>query len=59
MTDRSTAPEPKLRIRARYTDSTVTVYQACSPETALPATRTGRFPASWKRGRMSWIKPRS
>ncbi|MGW2704801.1 DUF4291 domain-containing protein [Streptomyces sp. NPDC001340] len=50
-------PEPKFRIRARHTDSTVTVYQAYRPEIGGPAARTGRFPASWKRDRMTWIKP--
>lgn len=53
----STGPEPKFRVRARYTDSTVTVYQAYRPEIGRPAARTGRFPASWKRDRMTWIKP--
>lgn len=45
------------RIRARYTDTTVTVYQAYAPRLGLPAARDGRFPADWKRGRMTWIKP--
>ncbi|WP_406862572.1 DUF4291 domain-containing protein [Streptomyces sp. HUAS MG47] len=49
--------EPKHRIRARFTDSTVTVYQAYRPEIGLPAARDGRFPAVWKRDRMTWIKP--
>ncbi|WP_306367510.1 DUF4291 domain-containing protein [Nocardiopsis sp. CC223A] len=48
---------PRHRIRARYTDTTVTVYQAYSPRLGLPAARDGRFPAEWKRGRMTWIKP--
>ncbi|EFE68673.1 conserved hypothetical protein [Streptomyces viridosporus ATCC 14672] len=52
--------EPKHRIRAVHTDSTVTVYQAYAPEIGLPAAREGRFPAVWKRNRMTWvIKPRS
>ncbi|MFK0266455.1 DUF4291 domain-containing protein [Streptomyces angustmyceticus] len=61
----STAPEatpvhpaePLRRIRARYTDTTVTVYQAYSPALGLPAARDGRFPAAWKRERMTWVKP--
>ncbi|MEU9138918.1 hypothetical protein AB0D33_23665 [Streptomyces sp. NPDC048404] len=37
--------EPKHQIRARYTDSTVTVavYQAYAPELGLPTAREGRF----------------
>jgi hypothetical protein len=49
--------ELKHQIRARYTDSTVVVYQAYAPELGLPAARDGRFPAAWKRDRMTWIKP--
>ncbi|MFC9929083.1 DUF4291 domain-containing protein [Streptomyces sp. NPDC127190] len=55
--DQALAPEPTFRIRARHTESTVTVYQAYRPEIGGPAARTGRFPASWKRDRMTWIKP--
>lgn len=52
--------EPKHRIRALHTDSTITVYQAYSPEIGLAAARDGRFPAVWQRDRMTWvIKPRS
>ncbi|MEU7112966.1 DUF4291 domain-containing protein [Streptomyces sp. NPDC046182] len=49
--------EPKHRIRALHTDSTITVYQAYSPEIALAAARDGRFPEVWQRDRMTWIKP--
>ncbi|MFC4898239.1 DUF4291 family protein [Streptosporangium amethystogenes subsp. fukuiense] len=49
--------EPKRRIRAVYTASTVTVYQAYTPEIGLPAARYGRFPTAWKRDRMTWVKP--
>ncbi|MFH8366391.1 DUF4291 domain-containing protein [Streptomyces sp. NPDC018031] len=49
--------EPKYRIRARHTADTVTVYQAYPPALGLPAARDGRFPAAWKRDRMTWIKP--
>ncbi|MEV0223621.1 DUF4291 domain-containing protein [Streptomyces sp. NPDC050704] len=49
--------EPQRGIRAVYAESTITVYQAYSPEIGLPAVREGRFPAVWKRDRMTWIKP--
>ncbi|MCH0556204.1 DUF4291 domain-containing protein [Streptomyces sp. MUM 16J] len=49
--------EPKHQIRALHTDSTVTVYQAYTPEIGLPAARKGHFPAAWQRNRMTWIKP--
>ncbi|MER7515959.1 DUF4291 domain-containing protein [Streptomyces sp. NPDC126499] len=48
---------PKYQIRAAHTDTTVTVYQAYRPEIGLAAARDGRFPAVWKRDRMTWIKP--
>jgi hypothetical protein len=57
MNDQPTGQEPKFRVRARHTDSTVTVYQAYRPEIGRPAARAGRFPATWKRDRMTWIKP--
>lgn len=50
-------PEPVWRIRARHTASTVVVHQAYPPAIGLPAARDGRFPAAWKRDRMTWIKP--
>ncbi|MGQ4415282.1 DUF4291 domain-containing protein [Streptomyces sp. SAS_269] len=49
--------EPKYRIRALHTDSTITVYQAYAPEIGLPAAREGRFPEVWQRERMTWVKP--
>lgn len=49
--------EPTFRIRARHTADTVTVYQAYHPQIGGPAARHGRFPAAWKRDRMTWIKP--
>ncbi|GAA0912947.1 DUF4291 domain-containing protein [Streptomyces thermoalcalitolerans] len=49
--------EPQRRIRALHTASTITVYQAYSPEIGIPAVRQGRFPTTWKRDRMTWIKP--
>ncbi|MFE9402761.1 DUF4291 domain-containing protein [Streptomyces sp. NPDC006530] len=48
---------PQRQIRALYTASTVTVYQAYDPALGLPAARDGRFPAGWKRERMTWVKP--
>jgi hypothetical protein len=51
--------EPQRGIQAAYAESTITVYQAYSPKIGLPAVRQGRFPAGWKRDRMTWIiKPR-
>ncbi|MEU4468242.1 DUF4291 domain-containing protein [Streptomyces sp. NPDC024017] len=49
--------EPKYQVRARHSGSTITVYQAYRPEIGGPAARHGRFPATWKRERMTWIKP--
>ncbi|MBB1261554.1 DUF4291 domain-containing protein [Streptomyces alkaliterrae] len=49
--------EPKYRVRAVHSAETVTVYQAYGPRIGLPAARDGRFPAAWKRERMTWIKP--
>ncbi|WKU43565.1 DUF4291 domain-containing protein [Streptomyces sp. VNUA116] len=51
------AQEPHRRIRAAYTGTTITVYQAYAPRLGLPAARDGRFPPAWKRDRMTWIKP--
>ncbi|MGC4946341.1 DUF4291 domain-containing protein [Streptomyces sp. DT224] len=48
---------PQHQIRALHTAGTVTVYQAYTPSLGLPAARDGRFPAAWKRDRMTWIKP--
>nr|WP_037890575.1 DUF4291 domain-containing protein [Streptomyces viridochromogenes] len=49
--------EPRFRIRAHHTGTTVTVYQAYRPEIGRAAARNGRFPSSWSRDRMTWIKP--
>ncbi|MFD8299802.1 DUF4291 domain-containing protein [Streptomyces bauhiniae] len=57
MIDQPTTPEPKFRIRAAHTPTTITVYQAYRPEIGVPAARAGRFPAAWSRSRMTWIKP--
>ncbi len=56
-TVRVTEPVPRHQIRARHTASTVVVYQAYAPRIGLPAARDGAFPSSWKRDRMTWIKP--
>ncbi|WP_431951917.1 DUF4291 domain-containing protein [Actinacidiphila sp. bgisy167] len=48
---------PYRMIRAVHTDDTVTVYQAYRPEIGDHAVRHGRFPESWSRSRMTWIKP--
>ncbi|MFI1027947.1 DUF4291 domain-containing protein [Streptomyces sp. NPDC020951] len=49
--------EPHRGIRALHTASTITVYQAYAPEIGVPAVRDGRFPSTWLRDRMTWIKP--
>ncbi|WOX12165.1 DUF4291 domain-containing protein [Streptomyces sp. N50] len=49
--------EPHRRIRAVHSESTITVYQAYPPEIGRHAAREGSFPATWKRDRMTWIKP--
>ncbi|MER5429765.1 DUF4291 domain-containing protein [Streptomyces sp. NPDC002588] len=49
--------EPHRGIRALHTASTITVYQAYAPEIGVPAVRDGRFPSTWLRNRMTWIKP--
>ncbi|MET9964191.1 DUF4291 domain-containing protein [Streptomyces sp. NPDC006326] len=58
MHDEQNSTRPPMRqIRAAHTATTVTVYQAYAPHLGLPAARDGRFPAAWKRERMTWIKP--
>ncbi|GAA1958413.1 DUF4291 domain-containing protein [Kitasatospora viridis] len=52
-----TAELPRRQIRARYTERTVTVYQAYRPEIGDHAIAHGAFPESWSRSRMTWIKP--
>ncbi len=46
---------PQFEVRARHTESTVTVYQAYRPEIGHAAARRGRFPSSWSRERMTWV----
>ncbi|WP_406284810.1 DUF4291 domain-containing protein [Embleya sp. NBC_00896] len=48
---------PNRQIRAGYTDETVTVYQAYKPRIAEAAVRDQRFPDTWSRERMTWVKP--
>jgi len=48
---------PLRQVRACFTDTTITVYQAYSPEIATPALAAGRFVPPFKRERMTWIKP--
>jgi uncharacterized protein DUF4291 len=48
---------PYRQIRASFTATTVTVYQAYSPAIADPAVAAGRFVPPFKRERMTWIKP--
>ncbi|MEU9119618.1 DUF4291 domain-containing protein [Streptomyces sp. NPDC048506] len=57
MSTGQSSSEPVRRIRAQYTEETVTVYQAYAPALGVPAARDGRFPPAWKRERMTWIKP--
>ncbi|MEU8135322.1 DUF4291 domain-containing protein [Streptodolium elevatio] len=45
------------QIRALHTAETVTVYQAYKPQIASFAAREGRFPDTWSRERMTWVKP--
>ncbi|SOE31585.1 DUF4291 domain-containing protein [Streptomyces sp. OK228] len=49
--------EPHRGIRALHTASTITVYQAYAPEIGVTAVRDSRFPSTWLRDRMTWIKP--
>ncbi|KAJ5926157.1 hypothetical protein N7516_007930 [Penicillium verrucosum] len=44
-------------IRAKQTPSTITVYQAYSPEIAEPALKAQKFVPPFSRQRMTWIKP--
>ncbi len=50
---------PYRQIRAKYDDTTITVYQAYAPSIASAAVATQRLAASpdFKPGRMTWIKP--
>lgn len=52
-------PTPYRQIRALYTDTTITVYQAYSPAIALPAVAQQNLSAApeFVFSRMTWIKP--
>ena len=48
---------PDRQIRARFTDTTIRVYQAYSSAIADPALDAQRFVRPFKVSRMTWIKP--
>lgn len=48
---------PLRQVRAAFDDSTITVYQAYSPEIADAALAAGRFVPPFSRSRMTWVKP--
>lgn len=48
---------PKEPFRAYYTENTVRVYQAYNKRIASEAVQSGTFGSSFKRERMTWIKP--
>ncbi|GAA1711793.1 DUF4291 domain-containing protein [Kribbella yunnanensis] len=48
---------PHRQIRALYDDDTIAVYQAYSPEIAVPALAAQTFVAPFGFSRMTWIKP--
>ncbi|KAE8417499.1 hypothetical protein BDV36DRAFT_256752 [Aspergillus pseudocaelatus] len=57
MATNNPTPQPFRAIRAKSTRSTITVYQAFSPEIAEPALRAQKFVPPFSRTRMTWIKP--
>ncbi|MDG9704421.1 DUF4291 domain-containing protein [Streptomyces sp. DH37] len=50
-------PAAERRVRACFTEETITVYQAYAPVIADAALAAGTFVAPFKRERMTWIKP--
>jgi Domain of unknown function (DUF4291) len=44
-------------VRADFTDRTITVYQAYSPQIAGAAVAAGTLRGPFKRERITWIKP--
>ena len=48
---------PVREVRAAFTDTTIRVYQAYSPELAANAVRAQTFVPPFSRSRMTWIKP--
>lgn len=51
------ARHPYRQIRAKYTSTTITVYQAYSPSIADAAVDAQKFVPPFSRTRMTWIKP--
>ena len=47
----------RRQIRVVHDRDTVTVYQAYSPEIAVPAAANGRFVPPFERKRMTLVKP--
>jgi hypothetical protein len=56
-TDHPALAVPHRQIRALYTDTTITVYQAYSNQVAEPALQAQRFLSPFQMSRMTWIKP--
>ncbi|WP_425576395.1 DUF4291 family protein [Streptomyces glaucosporus] len=52
-------PVVDRQVRARFTEETITVYQAYPPAVADAALAAGTFVAPFKHERMAWIKPSS
>src|SRR6476620_1634381 len=50
-------PSAGRHILAHHDERSVVVYQAYRPQIADEALARGRFGPSWKRERMTWIKP--
>ncbi|EAW23763.1 DUF4291 domain-containing protein [Aspergillus fischeri NRRL 181] len=51
------ARHPSRQIRAKYTSTTITIYQAYSPSIADAAVDAQKFVPPFSRTRMTWIKP--
>lgn len=57
MTSNAPTERSEHLVKGRYTDSTITVYQAYPENIANNAVEAGTFVAPFKRERMTWIKP--
>lgn len=59
MTEETAAPLTYRQIRAHYDSETITLYQAYPTSIARPAVASQRLTASpsFRRGRMTWVKP--
>jgi hypothetical protein len=55
--DYTRATPPERQVRAVFDDTTLTVYQAYSPQIADAALAAGTLAAPFKLDRMTWIKP--